>query len=153
MDCTARLDVMMKWIDLPPVWTIATLGVTWFMPLAAPWGEAILPGRIALGAAAFLIAASLFEFMRARTTVIPREAPSALITTGIFRLSRNPIYLADLLILAGFSLIWGKFFGLILVPILAWLLFRRFIAGEEARLKAAFGGDYDVYRVQTRRWI
>ncbi|SMX24805.1 methyltransferase family protein [Boseongicola aestuarii] len=144
---------MMKWIDLPPVWTIAALGLTWLMPITAPWGPATLPGRIALGAAALLIAASLFEFMRARTTVIPREAPSALITTGIFRLSRNPIYLADLLILAGFSLIWGKFFGLVLVPVLGWLLFRRFIADEEARLQAAFAGEYDAYRAQTRRWI
>lgn len=144
---------MMKWIDLPPVWTVAALVVTWFVPFEAPWGPLILPGRIALGAAAVLIAASLVEFMRARTTVIPREAPSALITTGIFRLSRNPIYLADLLILAGFSLIWGKFLGLILVPALAFVLVRRFILGEEARLKEAFGAEYETYLAGTRRWI
>ncbi|MBT8459461.1 MAG: isoprenylcysteine carboxylmethyltransferase family protein [Boseongicola sp.] len=143
----------MKWIDLPPVWTVAALFVTWAIPLTAPWGPMILPGRIALGAAAVLIAASLVEFMRARTTVIPREAPSALITTGIFRLSRNPIYLADLLLLAGFSLIWGKFLGLVLIPVLAWVLIKRFIAGEEARLSEAFGAEYEAYRAATRRWI
>ena len=144
---------MMKWIDLPPVWTIVALFVTWSVPLTSPWGPLILPGRIALGAAAFLIAASLVEFVRARTTVIPREAPSALITTGIFRLSRNPIYLADLLILAGFSLIWGKFLGVLLVPLLAYVLVTRFILGEEARLRDAFGRDYESYLAQTRRWI
>ena len=144
---------MMKWIDLPPVWTAAAVLVTWALPLGGPWEPAVVAGRIALGAAAFLFAASLFEFMRARTTVIPREAPSALITTGIFRLSRNPIYLADLLILTGVSLIWGKFIGLILVPLLGWVLFRRFIAGEEARLREIFGEDYTAYTARTRRWI
>jgi protein-S-isoprenylcysteine O-methyltransferase Ste14 len=144
---------MMKWIDLPPFWTAAAVLVTWAVPLAGPWEPAVMAGRIALGAAALLFATSLFEFMRARTTVIPREAPSALITTGIFRLSRNPIYLADLLILTGFSLIWGKFFGLILVPLLGWVLFRRFIAGEEARLHQAFGEEYAAYTARTRRWI
>ena len=143
----------MKWIDLPPFWTIAAVFVTWSVPLASPWGPLILPGRILLGAAAVLFAASLFEFMRARTTVIPRQAPSALITTGIFRLSRNPIYLADLLILAGLSLIWGKLLGLILVPVLARILITRFITGEEARLAEAFGAEYEAYLSRTRRWI
>ena len=78
---------------------------------------------------------------------------AALITTGIFRLSRNPIYLADLLILTGVSLIWGKFIGLILVPLLGWVLFRRFISGEEARLREIFGEEYTAYTARTRRWI
>lgn len=143
----------MKWIDLPPVWTVAALLLTWNVPLAAPWGTASAPGFIALGSAAALIAASLVEFARARTAVFPRQSPSALITTGIFRLSRNPIYLADLLILAGFSLIWGKLLGFFLVPVLAWVLIRRFITGEEARLTTAFGAQYEAYMFQTRRWL
>jgi len=143
----------MKWIDLPPVWTVAALLLTWFLPLAAPWGPALLPGLVELGIAAVLMVASLFEFARARTTLVPRAAPSALITTGIFRLSRNPIYLADLLILVGFSLIWGNFLGLILVPLLGWILTHRFILGEEKRLKEVFGTEYEAYKAQTRRWV
>lgn len=143
----------MKWFDLPPIWTIGALVVTWLVPLDSPWGPLILPGRIAIGAAVVLIAVSFFEFMRAGTSVIPRATPSALITTGIFRLSRNPIYLADLLILTGFSLIWGKFLGLILAPFLAWVLISRFIVGEETRLAAAFGAEYEAYLKRTRRWI
>ncbi len=143
----------MKWIDLPPVWTVAALATTWLAPLVTPWGASPWIGRMLLGAAAVLIAASLVEFARARTTVIPRQNPSALITTGIFRLSRNPIYLADLLILAGFALIWGKLLGFILVPVLAWVLIRRFINGEEARLMVAFGEEYGAYTTRTRRWI
>ena len=144
---------MMKWIDLPPVWTIAALGLTWLMPITAPWGPATLPGRIALGAAALLIAASLFEFMRARTTVIPREAPSALITTGIFRLSRNPIYLADVLILAGLVLRWDAVLSLALVPLLFWVLETRFVIPEENRLRRHFRADFARYAQKTRRWL
>lgn len=103
--------------------------------------------------AAGLVVAAVLEFSRARTTTIPREAPSALITTGIFRHSRNPIYLADLLVLFGVSLIWGSVPGLVLVPVLGWLLQARFIRGEEERLAAAFGTEFETYRSATRRWI
>ena len=93
------------------------------------------------------------EAMKARTTIIPREAPAALITGGIFRFSRNPIYLGDVLILAGVALIFGSVPGLILVPCLAWLLQERFIKGEEARLAEAFGSEFEAYMRATRRWI
>lgn len=103
--------------------------------------------------AGLLMAAAMMEFARARTTIIPRQAPAALITSGIFRMSRNPIYMADLLILAGFSLIWGSVLGLALVPALAWLLQTRFIEGEEARLEDVFGSEFTDYTARTRRWI
>ncbi len=143
----------MKWIDLPPVWTIAALVLAKSLPIDAGLAKAPTFGGIVLCVAAALIGASLVEFARVKTTVIPHQDPSALITSGIFRLSRNPIYLADLLILAGFSLIWGKFIGLVLVPVLGFVLITRFIAGEEARLHARFGPEYAAYCARTRRWI
>lgn len=97
--------------------------------------------------------AAFVEFRRAATTVIPRQDPSSLITGGVYRWSRNPIYLADVLILLGFVLIWGRALGFVLVPVLAVLLDRRFILGEEARLRAAFGEKFDAYAQQARRWI
>ena len=100
-----------------------------------------------------LTVAALVEFARSKTTVIPHLDPTALITGGVFRWTRNPIYLADALILAGFALIWGKVLGLILVPALALLLDRRFIRGEEARLSTAFGEAFAAYAAQTRRWF
>ena len=74
-------------------------------------------------------------------------------TGGIFRFSRNPIYLADLLILCGFALIWGRVLGFLLVPVLAILLQRRFILPEEARMREKFGAAFDAYVAQTRRWL
>lgn len=106
-----------------------------------------------LVAAVCLTMAAVWEFVRARTTVIPRRMPSALIRSGVFRFSRNPIYLADLLFLAGFSIWFGNVLGLLMVPVLALILQRRFILPEEERLAAEFGEAFQSYRNSTRRWI
>lgn len=143
----------MKWIDLPPIWLLGCLIVSWIFPvvigaLHIPWLGAIL-----LILAVLLTLAAVLEFVRARTTVIPRRAPTALISSGVFRLSRNPIYLADVLFLAGLSFWFGNLTGLVLVPVLAVILQRRFILNEEDRLEAEFGEAFVAYRNQTRRWI
>ena len=117
------------------------LGLLW------PWHAGVL------AAAALLTLGAVREFSRSRTTIIPHLDPKALITGGIFRYTRNPIYLADLLILLGLSLIWGKPLGLLLAPPFAWLLQKRFILGEEARLRAAFGEAFERYAEGTRRWL
>lgn len=143
----------MKWIDLPPIWTLLALVIAYNVPFPEVIAPNLVFGLLFLGLAGTLFAAALREFSSARTTVIPRQSPSALITSGIFRLSRNPIYLADLLALAGLSLIWGKFLGLLLVPALAWWLQRRFILPEEATLAAQFPSEFAQYKLKTRRWI
>jgi protein-S-isoprenylcysteine O-methyltransferase Ste14 len=143
----------MKWLDLPPVWLLGCLVLTWVSPWALPWGGAVVPGVIFLAIAAILTMAALASFLSARTTFVPRKRPDALITSGVFRYTRNPIYLADLLIMAGFTLLWGRLLGLILVPCLLILLDRRFIRGEERRLREAFGEAFDTYASETRRWL
>ena len=143
----------MKYLDLPPIWLVAALLLTWLSPWAVPAGPAFWPGAALLALATGLTAAAIVEFARARTTVIPHREPVALITSGIFRWTRNPIYLADVLILAGFALISGRLLGLVLVPALVVLLERRFIRGEEARLRSAFGERFEAYAAKTRRWL
>lgn len=143
----------MKWIDLPPLWLLAALAVAWVWRWPGAWGGALWAGILCLVLAAVLMLGAILEFRRAKTTIIPREAPSALITGGIYRFSRNPIYLADLLILAGVSLVLGSVPGLVLVPALGWVLQGRFILGEEARLREEFGKEFAAYTARTRRWI
>lgn len=147
----------MRHLDYPPVWLLGALVLVWgetqLLPGAVPWVWAQ-----SLGTGLALVAAGLFvlagwEFLHARSTIIPHQTPQKLITTGIFAYSRNPIYLADLLILAGLSLRWGAVFGLFLVPVLAFVLHHRFILGEESRIRAMFGADGDAYFARTRRWI
>ncbi|MEM6385252.1 MAG: methyltransferase [Pseudomonadota bacterium] len=143
----------MKWLDLPPFWLLGCLFVTWPIPVRAAWAHWPWLGTLTLVIAAALVGAALFEFRRARTTPIPHLTPSALISNGIFRWTRNPIYLADLLILFGLSVIWAKPLGLLLVPVLWLILERRFILAEEARLQAEFPEGFAVYAGTVRRWL
>ena len=121
-----------------------------------PLIDAGRPGRIAgtvlIVGGLFIFTAALLQFRRHRTTVMPRETPVALIDTGIYRLSRNPIYLADALFLAGAALWWDAA-SLLLVPLFVWIITRRFILGEESGLRAVFGAAFDRYAAQTRRWL
>ncbi|MDJ0640442.1 MAG: isoprenylcysteine carboxylmethyltransferase family protein [Paracoccaceae bacterium] len=143
----------MRMLDLPPVWLAVCLAVTWVMPWGLPGGTFFWPGVTLIVVAGGLVVAALAAFAQARTTVMPHRVPQALVTGGIFRFSRNPIYLADLLILLGFALIWGRVVGLLLVPVLAILLQRRFILPEEARMREKFGAEFDAYTAATRRWL
>ena len=146
---------MPKWLDLPPIWLIAAMAGAYLIAGAIPmpgWPMPWLGGAlIALGVGVAIWAA--VSFRMARTTIIPHQAPSALITTGAFAHSRNPIYLADVIVLIGWCLIWGAALPIVLVPAFVWILTDRFIEPEEARLSAAFGDSFDDYRGATRRWI
>ncbi len=143
----------MKWIDLPPVWLIACLVLAWAAPFRFTPGVLAIFGWIALAVGVMLMVFAVVEFARARTTIIPRKSPSALVTSGIFRWSRNPIYLADVLFLAGASLIWGSVVGLLIVPVFAAVIERRFILGEESKLSATYGEAFDEYALKVRRWL
>lgn len=143
----------MKWIDLPPVWLCLCVAMAWVSPVTFVPGAWAGLGWIALAGGGILTAAAVMAFQKARTTIIPRQAPAALITGGIFQQTRNPIYLADVLFLTGLSLIWGSVVGLVLVPIFAIFLQSRFILGEEAKLREAFGETYEAYAIRVRRWI
>lgn len=143
-------------LDLPPVWLALALALAygvarlWPMPEVPALG---LAGRALVLVGAGLMGAAVAQMVLRRTTFIPRRDPSALVTGGVFRLSRNPIYLADATILLGLILHWGAWPALPLVPAFASLITRRFIRGEEARLAAAFGADFAAYRARTRRWL
>ncbi|ATX66019.1 methyltransferase family protein [Roseinatronobacter bogoriensis] len=148
---------MLRHIDYPPIWLLFALGIVWIETVLAPQllGHALIQGfgtlTVALGVVLFALAG--WSFLRARSTIIPHQTPQQLITTGIFRLSRNPIYLADVLILVGLSLRWGALSGLILAPILMRVLLVRFIRPEEARILQQFGPAAQRYFAQTRRWL
>lgn len=108
---------------------------------------------LALGlAGGGLMAVAVVQMGLARTTVVPRRAPNALVTTGIFALSRNPIYLGDALVLAGACLWFEAIPALPLVVLFMAVIQRRFIRGEEAVLRAHFGAEFDAWAAHTRRW-
>lgn len=146
---------MKKWIDLPPIWLFGFL----FLAATMPRGEAIffeqaLMGRCLVGVGLLFMMIAVIQMRRHRTTVIPHRQPQALVTTGIFGQTRNPIYLGDAFVLCGALFHWQAHLpALILVPAFMWVITQRFIKPEEARLTAAFGQDFAAYCETTRRWL
>jgi len=153
-----RFRRMVKWIDLPPVWLAVFLVLAWVQASRLPVGPAAsgwtaLAGGLLVGGGLLSIGLAALEMRRARTTVIPHMEPDALVTSGIFRRSRNPIYVGDALVLTGLILRWGAWPSLVLVPLFVWLITDRFVLDEEARLRARFGAAFDAYVERTRRWL
>jgi len=142
-------------VDFPPVWLagFAALGgiCAWVFPVAFPYGRIVGGGLVIV--ALILMASAVAQLMIARTTVIPGRDPARMVTTGLFRVSRNPIYLADALLLSGLYLYWGALVAMPLVALFMQVLTRRFIVPEEARLRQIFGAEFNAYKNRTRRWI
>ncbi|MEM9844984.1 MAG: isoprenylcysteine carboxylmethyltransferase family protein [Pseudomonadota bacterium] len=144
---------MLKWIDLPPIWLLGFILVAWW---ASPGQSgallALFGGGLVLAGLALMVWA-VFEMARAKTTVIPHLHASALVTTGPFGFTRNPIYLGDALVLAGLLLRWQLWWALPLVAVFVWIITRRFILHEEQRLTEDFGSAFEEWCSKTRRWL
>ncbi len=145
-------------IDLPPVWLVACIAAAWGLAAYVPVLQVSVPaqsvaGWVLIGAGAALMLYAIAAFWRFKTSVIPRQTPSALIDTGPYRLSRNPIYLADLLVLVGIVLLLGALSAWITVPLFWAAIQYRFILPEEAVLRETFGAPYEAYCRSVRRWL
>jgi protein-S-isoprenylcysteine O-methyltransferase Ste14 len=120
--------------------------------LEPPWnGLALAPAAVGVGIAA----AALARFRQAQTTVNPVDLSksSRLVTDGIFRVSRNPMYLGLLLLLIGWALWLGSASPWFIPPLFVMLITRVQIIAEEQALGALFGEQYLAYRRRAARWI
>jgi protein-S-isoprenylcysteine O-methyltransferase Ste14 len=100
-----------------------------------------------LGIGAFL------EFRKARTTLDPHGSTRQLVTSGIYRFTRNPIYLGFLLMLIGLPLNSGLYWGIILVPFYILMMNRLIIEREEVYLHKKFKDVFTMYAARVRRWL
>ena len=96
---------------------------------------------------------ALIEFRKARTTLNPHGSARQLVTSGIYRFTRNPIYLGFLLMVIGLPLNSGLYWGIVLAPFYVILMHRLIIQHEEAYLEKKFGKAYTVYMTRVRRWL
>ena len=130
------------------------LGVAWTAPaLTLP-----IPSVLAFPVAAVgvvLDAIALLYFFRSRTTVNPLKPASAsvLVTGGIYRVTRNPMYLGLATLLLAWAIYLGNFAALAGVPFFILYMNRFQIASEERALEARFGAEYAAYRRRVRRWL
>ncbi|MFW8636821.1 methyltransferase family protein [Cribrihabitans pelagius] len=149
----------MRWLDIPPAWLLGFAALAWlqaeYFPAGLSFGGAWADflGGLLVGGGLLLAVLAVTELRRHRTTVLPHETPERLVQTGIFSRSRNPIYLGDVLILAGLVLWFDAVLSLVLVPLFLWLLERRFVLPEEDRMRRAFGADWARYERKVRRWL
>jgi protein-S-isoprenylcysteine O-methyltransferase Ste14 len=88
-----------------------------------------------------------------RTTIMPHRGSSYLVTQGPFRYSRNPIYVANVMLMAGLALFFANGWLLLLAPVNGILTQILAIKREENHLIAMFGYDYEAYCRRVRRWI
>ena len=93
------------------------------------------------------------EFKINNTTVKPFEKSSILITSSVFKISRNPMYLGMVLVLIGISIFLGSVTPYIVVILFTVLINVLFIKTEEKMLAETFGDDWKEYKKKTRRWI
>jgi len=95
----------------------------------------------------------LFQIRRANTTLNPHGSVTTVVTSGIYRFTRNPMYLGFMLMVIGFPLANGTLWGLILAPFFILTMNRLVIEKEEAYLEKKFGEPYTSFKRRVRRWL
>ncbi len=144
---------------LPAVLFAVTMGAGWLAGVAMPFElplsfvARLAAGLSFLAAGASLGFLALGEMRRANTTAEPNSTPAALVTRGPFRFSRNPIYIADVLVALGLALMfasaWMTAGAIAFAAALNWLV----IPAEERMLAVQFADAYAAYRRRVRRWF
>lgn len=144
----------------PPVVALLVGLLMWFAswlatPLDVPFAWRFGAGLAIAGLAVIVDGAGLLAFVRAKTTVNPMRPSSAssLVTSGVYRLTRNPMYLGLLLFLFAWAVFLAAWPSLLLVAVFVWYITRFQIQPEERALAERFGAEYSAYTAKVRRWI
>jgi protein-S-isoprenylcysteine O-methyltransferase Ste14 len=143
---------------IPPAWTLG-VAIAQRALVHATGGPRAYPGRrlVALGfgvGAAALYGAVGAQFSKARTTIDPLapHKTTSLVTSGVFARSRNPIYVADALLVTAHAVWLGRPIALLGIPALAAVLHPQ-IRAEEKALTTRFGREYESYLAHVPRWV
>ncbi|QIW16569.1 hypothetical protein A4G20_09585 [Pasteurellaceae bacterium RH1A] len=139
----------------PPAVFVITAILIYFSPVVGTFEAPFLVASFLIIAAIGLDMLSLWHFFKAKTTINPLnpKQTTALITTGLYRLSRNPMYLSLSLYLLSLALVLGNALAFLWVAVFILLINKLQIEPEEAILEAKFGQDYLEYKAKVRRWI
>jgi len=133
---------------------LSALILQWVVPFPTPWGLWLrIAGGVLLIVGFLLAGSAISEMRKAHTTPDPRQPTTALVTSGPFRFTRNPIYLGFLLIYLGFTLLPGTLWGVLLSPFLIGTFTRSIIHAEESYLQRKFKDEYKQYLSRVRKWI
>jgi protein-S-isoprenylcysteine O-methyltransferase Ste14 len=146
---------------IPPVvaalFAGAGVALGWLVPL--PWlawpphSAFRIAGGALLGLSALLALPALLGMILAKTTFHPGHKADALVTGGVYRFTRNPMYLSLTLLLAGLGFFSSNAWLVLLAPLLLFYFQERVVKREETYLDARFGAQYIAYKARVRRWL
>jgi protein-S-isoprenylcysteine O-methyltransferase Ste14 len=148
-------------LKIPPALIAAIVaGLMRLVALYIPFGSLVLPGAYWVAATLLAVAVGLglvglFQFYQSGTTIDPHkpEKTQALVTDGIYRYSRNPMYLALFFLLIAYASLLQNVLNLVFFPLFIWYMNRYQIIPEEEVLEEKFGNTYLEYQSQVRRWL
>ena len=146
---------------LPPnlflIAVITMITVSWMMP-TEPFLSFLSFPLTLLGLIPLIVGLGLsirgsMKFSRVGTNIKPFNQPNVLVTDGLFRYSRNPMYLGFVIALCGVALLLGSVPALLIALAFAIVTDRWYIQFEERAMTRQFGQQYKTYQAQTRRWV
>ena len=153
----------MDWLELkipPPVVALAFGLLMWFAtplaaPVAAPFGYRVGVAAVLASIGVLIDLVAILTFWRARTTVNPMKpgVTSVLVTSGVYRFSRNPMYLGLLLFVLAWAVYLSSWLALFFVPVFVIYMNRFQIQPEERAMRSLFGPEYTSYQAKARRWL
>lgn len=148
-------------LRIPPVVIVALAALTmWLLARALPPGPLGMHVRLLFAVVLALVGAALAtagirEFRAARTTVNPLqpEQAASMVTSGVYRYTRNPMYLGMLCLLAAWGAWLGRATPFVVLPVFVLYMNRFQIGPEERALERRFGAGFGDYAGRVRRWI
>jgi protein-S-isoprenylcysteine O-methyltransferase Ste14 len=133
---------------------LAAFLLNWLLPLSFGFQKSFeWAGYLLVLTGMGLAVSAVNRFGKARTTVDPHGSVSAIVTSGPYHFSRNPIYLGFVCTLIGLPLALRNYWGAVLSPVFMMSLFQWVIKHEEAYLEKKFGNVYTSYKSRVRRWL
>ena len=148
-------------LKVPPLILVLVLALAmWFTAMQFPSLTITLPWHHGLavtvsGVGILILLAGVYAFQKAKTTLNPTKpaAASAVVASGIYRVSRNPMYVGFLLTLTGWATWLSHPVPFLFLPVFVAYMNRFQISPEERALSAKFGDEYDRYKQGVHRWL
>ncbi len=143
---------------VPPVYLLITLLLMAALHFGAPIARVLGPPYSYVGAVPLIVGIAISAiaagaFARAGTPIIPFERSTVLVVNGLFRFTRNPMYLGMVVALLGVTMLLGTVSPFLPIPVFVWIIRKQFIEGEERFLEEIFGEQYVAYKRRVRRWL
>jgi len=118
-----------------------------------PFGVRLAAALLAGAAWLALDGAAMMHFRRAGTSIVPMNPTTALVISGPYRVTRNPMYLGMVFLYVALAFAFGVIWALVLIPAVILIVDRFVIAREEPYLERKFGQAYRDYKARVRRWL